>query len=169
MSVARTVPAKGAAGEASEPERRAVYLAPGQVIASAEPAEASTILGSCVAVCLWDPRTRTGGANHFLLPDWAGSGTGTARYGNVAIASLVQRMEELGARQRDLQAKLFGGAAVLEAFRNRPDHLGARNVALARHLLEQLAIPVVAEDVGGSRGRKVLFRTDSGLALVRLI
>ena len=58
---------------------------------------------------------------------------------------------------------------MIEAFRNRPDHLGARNVALARHLLEQLAIPVVAEDVGGSRGRKVLFRTDSGLALVRLI
>ena len=169
MSVARYRPARGAAGEASEPERRAVYLAPGQVFASAEPAGAATILGSGVAVCLWDPRTRAGGANHFLLPDWAGSGTGTARYGNVAIASLVQRMEELGARRRDLQAKLFGGAAVSEAFRTRPDHLGARNVTLARQQLEQLAIPAVAEDVGGSRGRKVLYRTDSGLALVRLI
>lgn len=151
--------------------RQAVYLAPGQVFASAEPAEASTILGSCVAVCLWDPRSRAGGANHFLLPDWVGNGAATAstRYGNIAVALLLKKMEGLGCRRRDLQAKLFGGAAVIEVFRGRKDHLGTKNVELARRLLCELGIPVVAEDVGGNRGRKVIFRTDSGLASVRLL
>ena len=164
------VPEEGVSpGSSAEPARRAVYLVPGQLFASAEPAELSTILGSCVAVCLWDPRSRAGGANHFLLPDWAGNGSASTRYGNVAVERLLQQMERFGSLRRDLQAKLFGGAAVIEAFRNRADHLGAKNVELARRLLRELGIPVVAEDVGGNRGRRVVFRTDSGLALVRTI
>ena len=170
MSSGGNAPAEGPGLAAlPEPSRRAVYLAPGQLFASAEPAEASTILGSCVAVCLWDARSRAGGANHFLLPDWAESGSASPRYGNVAIERLVRQMEGLGAPRRGLQAKLFGGAAVLEAFRGRGNHLGARNVDLARRLLGELGIPIVAEDVGGNRGRKLIFRTDCGLALVRLI
>lgn len=170
MRPARFVLAEGIDPEPSaELARRVVYLAPGQLFASAEPAEASTILGSCVAVCLWDARSRAGGANHFLLPNWAGNGAASTRYGNVAIERLHQKMKALGCLKRDLQAKLFGGAAVIEAFRNRPDHLGAKNVELARRLLQELGIPVVAEDVGGQRGRKVIFRLDSGLASVRLI
>ena len=157
------------ASSLEEPERRAVYLAPGEVFAALEPSVASTILGSCVAVCLWDPGMRAGGANHFLLPDWTGNGTASPRYGNVAIERLIDRMEGFGCRVRDLQAKLFGGAAVIEALRHRPEHLGSKNVALARKLLCEARIPIVAEDVGGNRGRKVLFRTDSGLASVRLI
>jgi chemotaxis protein CheD len=170
MSSQGNAPAEGPSPAVlPEPSRRSVYLAPGQLFASAEPAEASTILGSCVAVCLWDARSRAGGANHFLLPDWAESGSASPRYGNVAIERLVHLMEGLGAPRRSLQAKLFGGAAVLEAFRGRVHHLGARNVELARRLLGEIGIPIVAEDVGGNRGRKVIFRTDCGLALVRLI
>jgi len=156
-------------GPSVELERRAVYLAPGQLFASLQPAQASTILGSCVAVFLWDPRLRAGGANHFLLPDWAGNGVASTRYGNVAVERLLRKMEALGCLKRDLRAKLFGGAAVLEALRDRPDHLGAKNVDVARRLLQELGIPVVAEDVGGHRGRKVIFRSDSGLVSVRLI
>ncbi len=148
--------------------RGSVYLAPGQLFASAQPAEASTILGSCVAVCLWDPRTRAGGANHFLLPHWGGGERTSTRFGNVAIAELLDRLARMGARTADLQAKVFGGAAVLEAFRHG-DHLGLKNVEAARRILRESGVRVVAEDVGGHRGRKLVFRTDSGVALVRLI
>lgn len=156
-----------AAPEATD--RCVVYLAPGQVFAAVEPSVASMILGSCVAVCLWDRQLRAGGANHFLLPDWVGNGAATPRYGNVAIERLIQRMQSFGCRASGLQAKLFGGATVIQAFQGRPDQLGSRNVALARKVLAEAGIPVVAEDVGGSRGRKLVFRTDSGIASVRLI
>jgi chemotaxis protein CheD len=66
-----------------------------------------------------------------------------------------------------LQAKLFGGANVVEAFRDRENHLGTQNVRIARQLLEAEAIPVVSEDVGGHKGRKLIFCTDDGSAWVK--
>jgi chemotaxis protein CheD len=150
-------------------ERRSVYLQPGQVFASAEATEATTVLGSCVAVCLWDLRLRIGGANHFLLPYLADGESASPRYGNVAIERLMRDLESLGSRPEDLVAKVFGGAAVLEAFRDERAHLGAKNVDLARRILNAHAIPIVAEDVVGVRGRKLIFHTDSGIALVRLL
>ena len=145
-----------------------MYLHPGFVYASREPAEATTILGSCVAVCLWDARLRIGGANHFLLPHGGGGG-GSPRFGDVAIPDLIDRMARLGCQRRDLRAKVFGGAAVVEAFRDREKHLGATNVERARALLAEHGIPIVAEDVEGHRGRKVIYQTDTGIALVKLV
>jgi chemotaxis protein CheD len=107
--------------------------------------------------------------NHFLLPRGAGSGSAAARFADVAVPRLIAALLELGSRKDDLQAKLFGGAAVIEAFRDQESHLGTSNVEVARALLKDQGIPVVAEDVGGHRGRKVIFLTDSGIALVRLI
>jgi chemotaxis protein CheD len=146
-----------------------VYLHPGFVFASREPAEATTILGSCVAICLWDSRQRLGGANHFLLPRGGASRGNSTRFGDVAIPSLVSELVRLGSRSCDLQAKVFGGAAVIEAFRDRDRHLGAQNVELSRALLDQLGIPIVAQDVEGHRGRKLIFHTDCGIALVKLV
>lgn len=150
-------------------ERRLTYVQPGQTFASAEPAEATTVLGSCVAVCLCDEHRQIGGINHFLLPWAVGDSLASARFGNVAIDALLAQVERLGARRADLRAKVFGGAAVIEAFRNGDDHLGARNVGVARELLERLGIPIVAEDVLGNRGRKLIFHTGTGIALVRLL
>jgi chemotaxis protein CheD len=87
----------------------------------------------------------------------------------VAVDRLVAELAALGSRKVDLQAKVFGGAAVVEAFRDRERHLGSANVELARALLREHGIAVVAEDVGGRRGRKVIFQTDTGIVLVRLI
>jgi chemotaxis protein CheD len=144
----------------------AIYLHPGQVFVSGEPSRVTTILGSCVAVCMWDPVSRAGGINHFLLPHWAGEGHSSARFGNVAMQSLVERLTMAGARTGRLKAKLFGGASVLEAFRTQ-GHLGSRNVELAERLLAEYRIEVVARDVGGSRGRKLVFETGDGTAWVR--
>lgn len=152
--------------------RDSTYLHPGHVAVASRATAVTTILGSCVAVCLWDPAGRLGGINHFLLPSVAeGSDVSSPRFGNVAVGQLVERVLALGARRRELQAKVFGGACVIDAFRARPadDHLGLKNVEVAQTLLRHEGIPVVAEDVGGRRGRKVIFHTDSGVALVRLI
>jgi chemotaxis protein CheD len=149
---------------------RTHYLHPGHVFASLEPHAVSTILGSCVAVCLWDTSRRAGGINHYLLPDWINSGSGaSARFGNVALEELVERVLELGSRREDLVAKVFGGACVIDSFRSGEGHLGAANVALARRFLGQVGVPIVAEDVEGRRGRRLVYHTDQGVAWVKLL
>jgi chemotaxis protein CheD len=149
--------------------RRSAYVQPGQIFVSGEPAEAVTVLGSCVSVCLWDGRRRIGGINHFLLPYMVAGSLASPRFGTVATEELLAALWQEGSRPEDLTAKLFGGAAVIEAFRRGDDHLGARNVEAARRVLEERRIPIVAEDVLGSRGRKLIFHTGTGVALVRLI
>jgi len=143
-----------------------VYLQPGQLYASAQPCAVTTVLGSCVAICLWDPIASVGGMNHYLLPFFAGAGKGSPRFGNVAVAQLVERLLAVGAVRGRLQAKVFGGACVLEAFQARQGHLGEKNVAVAFKRLEELGIPVVSHDVAGRSGRKLIFHTDRGNAWV---
>ena len=143
------------------------YLHAGQIHVSADPCRVSTILGSCVAVCVWDPQARIGGVNHFLLPYCADGNLATPRFGNVAVASLIQGLLALGAHRSRLQAKVFGGACVIEAFRGSGRHLGEKNVEMALSVLAEAVIPVVAQDVGGHHGRKLIFDTGGGAAWVR--
>jgi GGDEF domain-containing protein/chemotaxis receptor (MCP) glutamine deamidase CheD len=91
------------------------YLYPGGIFAAdPRPHRVTTVLGSCVSVCLWDRVRGVGGINHFLLPLWNGDGLPTPRYGNIAIAALIDRMLALGCSRENLRAKLFGGAAMWE-------------------------------------------------------
>jgi chemotaxis protein CheD len=138
------------------------YLHPGHLFASREIHAVTTILGSCVAVCLWDPEARIGGINHYLLPSFSGDGEASTRFGDISIRELLAKLVSLGCDRRRLKAKLFGGACVLAAFRERKDHLGSQNVRTARALLASEAIPVISEAVGGQRGRKLIFATDDG-------
>ncbi len=150
-----------------KPHRLKYYLHPGQLFASKESHEVTTILGSCVAVCLWDPGVRIGGINHYLLPSFGSDGVASPRFGDISIRALIAKLLAIGCDCRRLQAKLFGGACVLEAFRERKNHLGSQNVLTARELLAVEAIPVVAEDVGGHKGRKLVFLTDDGSAWIK--
>ncbi len=145
-----------------------VYLQPGQLVASADPLILSTVLGSCVAVCLWDPFARVGGMNHFLLPEGP-DGEASPRYAGPAIDELIARVRALGSLNGGLTAKLFGGACVIEAFRRRERSLGGRNVEIARARLLAARVAVVAEDVGGSRGRRLRFSLADGGATVKVL
>jgi chemotaxis protein CheD len=138
------------------------YLHPGNVFASTEPALISTVLGSCVAVCLWDSVTKVGGMNHFLLPRGRG-----ARYGSDAMSQLLDEILQRGASTSRLAAKVFGGASVLAGFTGPRRAIGEQNVELAMQFLEGLAIPVRGEQTGGTRGRKLLFHTGMGQAYVK--
>ena len=142
------------------------YLHPGRVVAFAEPAQVTSILGSCVAVCLYNPTRGVGGMNHFVLPHASGSGARSARFAEPAFEQLLSVLRLLGAAPSGLYARLFGGAASACATGSEAP-IGQRNVEAARALLDRYTIPVVAEDVGGTRGRKVLFETSSGEAWVR--
>src|SRR6476469_9811222 len=120
----------------SMPERKSqpqVYLHPGQIFSSSESALVTTILGSCVAVCLRDPVTGVTGINHFLLPKNPMRGTDDARYGDTAMERLVAAMWQLGAGAERVVAKVFGGACVLRNFENNSRSIGALNVSAARH------------------------------------
>lgn len=149
---------------------RTVYLEPGGLMAASRPTEMTTILGSCVSVCLWDERLRVGGMNHFLLPTAPYGQTQNSRHGDAAIPMLLRELERLGSQRSNLRAKVFGGAhmAGLPA-PSAALTLGERNADLARRLLGEVGIAIVAEDLGGRAGRKLRFRTDDGMALVKTL
>lgn len=155
-----TLDLPGADGRA----RPSVYLHAGQVHASAEPSSVVTVLGSCVAVCLWDTRAGVGGVNHFLLPHPT-LREQSARFGAVAMPQLLEQVLRLGARRAQLEAKVFGGACLMDAMKGR--NLGAENVELALRALQEAGVPVRERDVGGRNGRKLVFHTDVGAAWVR--
>jgi chemotaxis protein CheD len=144
-------------------ERR-VYLHPGNLWVDPAPAVVTTVLGSCVSVCLWDPRTALGGVNHFILPQ--GGTAASARYGNHALSMLLERVLRIGAERETLLACVFGGASIIPGDGNGP-RLGSRNVMEAFDFLGRNEIAVLRHDVEGQQGRKLTFRTTDGTTLIR--
>jgi chemotaxis protein CheD len=163
-SAAEALPASGAPDAGT---RARVYLHAGELLAPARPTAVTTVLGSCVAVCLHDPAAGIGGVNHFLLPHHVERERST-RFGSVAIPMLVDAVLREGASRASLVAKVFGGASVLGPGRTARS-LGEDNARLALRLLADAGIPVLDHDVGGTRGRKLVFLTDEGTAWVRLL
>ncbi len=127
-----------------------------------------TILGSCVAVVLWDEGTKIGGANHFLLPNWNNKGIPDVRYGDIAIPELHDKVILAGAVKRRLVAKIYGGASMLN-LNQSVFNVGQRNIEIARQKLSELYIPIVEEITGGKLGRKILFSVQTGLVHVEEI
>jgi chemotaxis protein CheD len=155
------------------PSSHAHFLHAGQVFISTEAKSIALILGSCVGVCIWDPVNAIGGATHYMLPTWDGKGTASPRYGNVAISILLQKLLEAGANRAQLRAKVFGGGCLFDSLRelnsNKEQHLGSRNVEIALEMLTKAQIPVVSTIGGVDRGQRIVFRTDTGDAVVRIL
>ena len=138
------------------------YLIPGKIFVAAQPFAISTIVGSSVALCLWDSARGIGGANHFMLPEGPQNSENASRYGNVANPALLQRMLGLGAEIKTMEAKIFGGSLTNVSFASEHDHLGERNVQAVNHFLNMNGIRLAHSEVGGTQGRKVIFHTDDG-------
>ena len=149
----------------SEEPRNKHFLYPGTIFAEPLEYQISTVLGSCVAVCLWDHVARKGGMNHIMLPLWNGEGLATPKYGNIAMDKLLAKVLSIGCHRDHLVAKVFGGANVsgtgMEVFM-----IGDRNIMLAFQMLEEFGIGIVAKDVGGRVGRKIIMNTATGVVLV---
>ncbi|MDO8409616.1 MAG: chemotaxis protein CheD [Phenylobacterium sp.] len=121
----------------------------------------TTILGSCVAVCLWDPQRGVGGMNHFLLPEGKAEGANEGRrYGAFAMELLINELLRMGARRENMQAKLFGGARMFSGLSD----VGASNAAFAERFLRDEGIPVVGTSLGGFGARRIQFWPVSGRA-----
>jgi chemotaxis protein CheD len=153
----------------AEPAVETIYLHPGQLYAASEPKVISTILGSCVSVCLWDAEAEVAGINHFLLPLNPVRSANDPRYGNVAMEQLLNAMVRHGAAPDRMIAKLFGGASVVTAFSGSRQAIGDQNVEAARKALSDAGIRITGEQVGGRRGRKLLFHTCDGSAYLKEI
>jgi chemotaxis protein CheD len=136
------------------------FLYPAAIFASKTPHLVTTILGSCVAICLYDPTLRIGGINHYMLPLWNGQGLASPKYGNIAIEKLLDKMYSFGCIKTNLRAKVFGGGEVIQTNVTQ-FNIGARNIKLAMEMLEDLRIPIIGSSVGGKLGRKILFNTET--------
>lgn len=142
----------------------AVKVLPGEYFVSDENLVIMTVLGSCIAACLWDTRAQIGGMNHFMLPDGE-DGIGAGRYGSYAMELLINEMLKLGARRETMQAKIFGGAQVMHNFTTM--NVGERNTTFVLNYLHTERIPIVSEDVLDIYPRKVVFFPVTGKAMVK--
>ena len=148
-------------------------IMPGEYHVSWAPAEITTLLGSCVAACLWDSHRKIGGMNHFMLPDspndahTLGDKTKSMRYGLYAMEVLVNDLMAMGAKREHLQAKVFGGANITGALNTQ--HIGRRNAEFVIEFLYKDKIKVVASDLGGPHSRRVRFNTQSSAVRVERV
>jgi len=148
------------------PRRNRITLFVGEVAASHLPVVLDTLLGSCVAVCLYDPVLRAGGMNHILLPNCR-VGDKNPRCGIHAMELLINELMKLGGERRRFVAKAFGGANVLPGIKMPP--VGEGNARFVREFLALERIPLVAERMGGTHAVHLYFHTDTGKVTVQTV
>jgi len=166
----------GAAERAAALERELVVeggvararIQSGEVYASRAPSLVSTVLGSCVASCLFDPIAGIGGMNHFMLPDSTDSSGLPSRYGVHSMELLINQLLGLGAQRHRLKAKVFGGAHVLR-HSQQGRKIAEANALFAKEFLAREGIEVLGERLGGERPLQVNFFTHTGRVLLRTI
>ncbi len=142
----------------------AVKILPGEYFVHDEDILIMTTLGSCIAACLWDRERRIGGMNHFMLPDAGGAADG-GRYGSYAMELLINEMIKRGATRSTMEAKVFGGGAVIRGMNSL--NVGERNTQFVLDYLRTERITVVSKDVLDIHPRKVCFLPASGKVLVK--
>ena len=136
------------------------YLYPSTLFVKKEGHLVTTVLGSCVAVCLYDNVKKIGAINHYMLPFWNGNELASPKFGNIAIESLIKKII-----QENIVAKVFGGA-------NQLGHtvgVGERNIKIAEEMLSDLKIKIVAKSVGGHKGRKINYDTSTGEVFMKYV
>lgn len=142
-----------------------VSLNIGDITVSREPVIMETILGSCVAVCLWDTSHHIGGLNHYLVPTGRGASEHPNLYGVNSVRNLIEQTLRVGADIRSLQARIFGGGSIMKSLEDIFT-IGAANVRIAREILAEYGIPVIQDFVGAECGIRISFKTNNGAVAV---
>jgi chemotaxis protein CheD len=143
-------------------KNEAVKVLPGEYYVDAEEVLVMTTLGSCIAACLWDRQAKVGGMNHFMLPEGSSD---SGRYGSYAMELLINEMMKRGASRMTMEAKVFGGGAVISGMNSL--NVGERNTAFVIDYLKTERISIVSKDVLDIYPRKVCFLPASGKAMVK--
>ena len=162
-----------ASGDIGCADLLAVHLKPSELVICREPCEVTTVLGSCVAVTMFSPRLGLAAICHAMLPapgqGWCAGDKShdPHKYVCFAIPAMAAEFKRAGARPPEIQVKMFGGANLIGRHVNRecPNCVGPANVRMARLLLGEEKLCLAAVDVGGCRGRKIVFNTASGRVL----
>ncbi|MCX7774129.1 MAG: chemotaxis protein CheD [Clostridia bacterium] len=137
------------------------FLEPGYIFVSEDPHLIHTVLGSCVAVCLWDVRGRAGGMNHYIFPQ-SRDKERRAVFGDVSVEHMVRIMKRYGILPKDMRAHIVGGGYNPEL----GSIIGDQNVETAERILKKHGIAVLNRDIGEATGRKVIFNNLSGEIVV---
>ena len=140
-------------------------MLPGEYFVHDEDVIIMTTLGSCIAACLWDRVAKVGGMNHFMLPDAGAGSPDGGRYGSYAMELLINEMIKRGANRSTMEAKVFGGGAVISGMNSI--NVGERNTMFVMDYLRTERITVVSKDVLDIYPRKVCFLPHSGKAMVK--
>ena len=141
------------------------FLYPSHIFVANQPHEITTVLGSCISVCLYDTQKKIGGMNHYMLPFWNGEGLASVKFGNIAIEKLISEMIRKGCLVKNMVAKVFGGGNQI----NFTARIGDRNAEIARQVLGAHQIKIAAENVGGQLGRKIIFDTHTGTVRMKFV
>jgi chemotaxis protein CheD len=142
-------------------EQKTYFLHPGYIFVSQEPHLIHTVLGSCVAVCLWDSENQFGGMGHYLYSTRF-NGESNGKFGEIAVPHLLKLMLEFGSNKDKLKAHIVGGGENV----NFRSPIGSENAILAEKLMKKYQIEVLTQDVKGQFGRKVIFNSGSGEILI---
>ncbi|WP_338848646.1 chemoreceptor glutamine deamidase CheD [Massilia sp. W12] len=146
----------------------AAKILPGEYYYTSKDMLIVTVLGSCVAACIRDRVSGLGGMNHFMLPD-SGDGdspiSASMRYGTYAMEVLINQLLKSGARRENMEAKVFGGGAVLRGF--SAINVGERNAEFVLKYLRNEKMRITAEDLNDVYPRKVYFFPRTGKVLVK--
>lgn len=147
----------------------AVKLLPGEYYVTSKNIVLTTVLGSCVSACVRDCTSGIGGMNHFMLPDEAdlasGDASATLRYGAHAMEVLLSELIKAGARRERLEAKVFGGGAMLANMTQL--NIGQRNAEFVLRYLKMEKVRIAAQDLRGNLARRINFFPLTGRVAVR--
>ena len=143
-----------------------IHVIQGQFKVSARPGDVmTTVLGSCIAACLFDPVAKIGGMNHFLLPGSDPDSTSNVKYGAHSMEQLINAMLQAGAQRSRIEAHLFGGANVVRGI----SRIGDGNSIFAEEFVRQEGFTLCSKDTGGNSGRRVRFHPSTGQSHVRTL
>jgi len=143
-------------------------IKPGEYYVSNQVEGISTVLGSCVSVCIRDPQARVGGMNHFMLPLDSSQGankmiSNAARYGNYAMEHLINDILKMGGNKNNFEIKLFGGSNINSSLNN----VGAQNIEFAKNYLSMEGYSLKSHDLGGEHPRRILYYPLNGKLLLK--
>ncbi len=165
MPPSATYECPSAPNTATSPQATAVGM--GQTGVGSHPSRFSAVLGSCIGVALYHRHLRLGAMGHVVLPSSSGRDGTPGKFADTAIPHLVELLKRKGASTSQLTAKIAGGACMFGA--TGPMQIGLANAEAVRNQLKALRIPILAEDIGGSKGRRVVFDCDNGAMSIETV
>ncbi len=143
-------------------EKTKYFVQPGCIFISREPHLLSTVLGSCVSVCIWDPILGFGGMNHYIHSKPFNTEQ-NAKFGTISIPYMIKTMIKMGSQKYNLKSHIVGGS---QNSGMGSSLIGKENIKIAETLLKKYCIDIITFDIGGEQGRKVVFDTATGEILI---